>query len=228
MAETYYFLRDGLLRKWGQQWFWHHHHYRQIFLEFQSVSDPFRCTNWTYFDRILANLLLHCFPKAFLPQFRRLDHGLLHVGHRRGLFFSTLFPLRFGVIPFLAGCDCDSFRFFRLGFFASFNLAVRIGVDFHWNGDGYWNRVRGAGCRRHDEAGFWRSVTSPLRFRLPYIPPTAFFSLYFRLRLTHLCCRIYLRHSPFAMATRPTYPRTSGPRDEVLEGGILLRPVTPM
>src|SRR5882672_4624649 len=40
MAETYYFLRDGLLRKWGQQWFWHHHHYRQIFLEFKSVSDP--------------------------------------------------------------------------------------------------------------------------------------------------------------------------------------------
>src|SRR5882672_6556785 len=115
---------------------------------------PFRCTNWTYFDRILANLLLHCFPKAFLPQFCRLDRGLLHVGHRRGLFFPMLFPLRFGVVPLLAGCDCDSFRFFRLGFFASFDLAVRIGVNFHWNGDGYWNRVRGAGGRRHDEAVF--------------------------------------------------------------------------
>src|SRR5882672_1074497 len=86
----------------------------------QISFQPFRCTNWTYFDRILANLLLHCFPKAFLPQFRHLDRGLLHIGHRRGLFFPTLFPLPFGVVPLLAGCDCDSFRFFRLGFFTSF------------------------------------------------------------------------------------------------------------
>src|SRR5882672_2433703 len=39
-AETYHFFRYRLFRERGQQWFWRHHHYRQIFLEFKSVSDP--------------------------------------------------------------------------------------------------------------------------------------------------------------------------------------------
>ena len=49
----------------------------------------------------------------------------------------------------------------------------------------------------------------------------AFLSLYFRLCLTHLAPLLWnsFPTSPFTMTTCPMYLCTSGPRDEVLEGG---------